>query len=228
MKINQKSFNPSYVGPRKDILNLVPGNVGKVLDVGCSVGALGGQIKKKFGAEVIGIELDEKMAKAARKKLDKVITGDLDEINLNDYLKPHYFDCLIFADVLEHLKDPWCVLKNSLKFLGDEGVVIASIPNIRHYTTLFNLLFQGNWPYRERGIHDRTHLRFFTLKNIRKLFQEANLEIVLLERSYRLIERPHRYNRFSRYLAFPLFKEFLAFSYLIVAKKQKKKLGRKK
>lgn len=228
MKINQKGFNPSYIGPREDVLSLIPNNVRKVLDVGCSIGALGEQIKKKFGAEVVGIEIDKQMARVAKKKLDKVIVGDLDKIDLDDYLKAGYFDCLIFADVLEHLKDPWYVLKKSLKFLTDGGVVIASIPNIRHYSTLINLLFWGYWPYRERGIHDKTHLRFFTLKNIRELFQDANLEIVRLERDYRIIERPHRYNRFSKYFAFPLIKEFLTFGYLIVARKQRKKMRRKK
>lgn len=219
MRDTQNRFNPSYIGPREDVLNLIPDNVRKVLDFGCSVGAPGEQIKKKHGAEVIGIEIDDKMAREAEKKLDRVIVGDLDEINLEDYFKPNYFDCLIFADVLEHLKDPWTVLKGSLRFLKDGGFVIVSIPNIRHYTTLINLLFRGYWPYRERGIHDKTHLRFFTLKNIKELLKEANLKIIRLERDYRIIERPHRFNKFSRYFAFPLFKEFLTFGYLILAKK---------
>jgi len=86
---------------------------------------------------------------------------------------PNYFDCIIFADILEHLKDPLVLLKNATSFLSDGGVIIASIPNIRHHTTIINLLFKGYWPYRERGIHDKTHLRFFTLKNIKEMIEDC-------------------------------------------------------
>lgn len=213
------NFNPSYVGSRDDILNLVPDNVRRVLDVGCSIGILGEQLKQRFGAEVVGVELDEQMAKIAKEKLDKVIIGNVEKINLADYLAPNYFDCIIFADILEHLENPWDVLKGATSFLNNEGAIITSIPNVRHYTTIINLLFRGYWPYRERGIHDRTHLRFFTLKNIREMFQNSGLKIVRIERNYRIIERPHRLNRFSKYFAFPPLKDFLTFQYLVVAKK---------
>ena len=218
--IKMFNFNPSYVGSRDDILNLVPDNVRKVLDVGCSVGALGEQIKQRNSVEVVGIELDEQMAKIAKEKLDKVIIGDIEKINSVDCLIPNYFDCIIFADILEHLKDPWKVLKNITSFLSDDGVIVASIPNIRHYTTIINLLFKGYWPYRERGIHDKTHLRFFTLKNIKEMIEGAGLKIVKVKRNYRIIERPHRLNRFSKYFAFPFLKDFLTFQYLIVCKKR--------
>ena len=168
---------------------------------------------------MVGIELNEKMAAIAAEKLDQVITGDIEKIDLNDYFYPSYFDCIIFADILEHLKDPWSVLRKSVKFLADEGIIVASIPNVRHYTTILSLAFGGYWPYRERGIHDRTHLRFFTLRNIKEMFQNAGVKIIRVERKYRIIERPHRYNRFSKYLAYPPFKDLLTFQYLIVAKK---------
>ena len=217
----KEDFNPSYIGSRVDIVNLVPAGAKKILDMGCSIGALGHQLKQKFRAEVVGIELDNQMAQIAKENLDKVIIGNIDELNLGDYLLPNYFDCIIFADILEHLKNPWDVLKSSTTFLNNEGIIVASIPNIRHYTTIINLLFKGYWPYRERGIHDKTHLRFFTLKNIKEMFQNAGLEIVRLERHYRIIERPHPYNRFSKYFVFPLVKEFFVFQYLIVSRKEK-------
>lgn len=220
MKYGRGGFSPSYVGLRADILSLIPDNVGRVLDFGCSIGRLGEELKHRFGAEVVGIELNEKMAKVAKEKLDKVIIGDIDKINLEDHLVPNYFDCVIFADILEHLTNPWGVLKNATTFLNNDGIVIASIPNVRHYTIVLNLLFRGYWPYRERGLYDETHLRFFTLRNIEELFQYANLRIIQLKRNYRIIERPHRHNRFSKYLTFPPFKEFLTFQYLTVAKKR--------
>jgi len=214
-----EDFNPSYIGPRDDIVKLIPDRVKKVLDVGCSIGVLGESIKRKNDAEVIGIEVDEKMANVAKEKLDRVIVGDVEKVNLTDYLSSNYFDCIIFADILEHLTDGWKVLTRSVNLLSGNGIIIASIPNIRHYSTIFSLLFRGVWPYRERGIHDRTHLRFFTLKNIREMFRGAGLEITRIERKYRIIEKPHRYNRFSKYIAHLFLKDLLTFQYLIVARK---------
>jgi len=223
MRIEKNNnFNISYIGERNDILNLLPNNVKRVLDIGCSIGTLGEKIKKRNHAEVVGIEINEQMGKIAKEKLDKVIIGDIENVNLSDYLVPNYFDCVIFADTLEHLKNPWGVLKNANKFLNNRGIVIASIPNVRHYTTIINLLFKGYWPYRERGIHDNNHLRFFTLKNIEELFQYAGLKIYKIIRKYRIIERPHFLNKCSKYLALPFIKDFITFQYLIIAKKNKK------
>lgn len=219
--MDSTNFNPSYVGRRDDILNLVSDNVRKVLDIGCSAGTLGEKIKQSKRAEVIGIGLNQQMAEIAKQKLDRVIVGDIEEISLEDYLSPNYFDCIIFADILEHLKDPWNISKNATRFLNNNGVIIASIPNVRHDTTIVNLLFRGYWPYRERGIHDKNYVRFFTLRNIKELFQNADLSIIQLERNYTIIERPHRFNRFSRYFALSFLKDFLTVQYRIVAKKSK-------
>lgn len=220
--IDDSIFNPSYIGIRNDILTLIPDNISNVLDIGCSTGASGEQIQRRNNnVKVVGIEFDEEMAKIAKEKLDKVIVENIENISLEDYFSPNYFDCIIFADILEHLKDPWEILKNSAKFLNDRGVVIASIPNVKHYSTIINLLLRGNWPYRNRGIHDKTHLRFFTLRNINELFQYANLNIERIERNYRIIEKPHRFNRFSKCFAFYPCREFITFQYLIVAQKFK-------
>ncbi len=101
--------------------------------------------------------------------------------------------------------------------LSADGVVVASLPNIRHFTTIRTLLFQGYWPYRDRGIHDRTHLRFFTLRNIRELFASSGLTIRKIDRNYRIIERPHRLNRLAPALALPVLRELVAFQYLVQA-----------
>lgn len=218
-ELDKSHFMPSYTGERYDIQRLIPDNVRKVLDIGCSTGALGESIKRRNAVEVIGIEMNKIMAEIARKKLDQVIIGDMEKIKLEKYFLDNYFDCIIFADILEHLKDPWSILKQSTRFLAKGGVIVASIPNARHYTTIISLTFKGYWPYRDRGIHDRTHIRFFTIKNIKEMFNDANLNIVTLERNYRIIESPNRYNKISKYLGFYPFRDFLAFQYLIVAMK---------
>jgi 2-polyprenyl-3-methyl-5-hydroxy-6-metoxy-1,4-benzoquinol methylase len=214
------SLNPSYVGPREDILGLVPRGVRRVLDVGCSVGVLGEAIRRRDGARVWGIEFDDEMRAIAGEKLDRVWGGDVESLDLEILREAEGYDCICFADLLEHLRDPWRVLRGMAGLLAPGGVVVASIPNIRHYSTLTSLALAGYWPYRDRGIHDRTHLRFFTLRNVRELFAEAGMEIEIVRRNYRLIEAPSRFNRFSKWFAFPPFREFLAFQYLVRARRR--------
>ncbi len=192
-------FNPSYIGQRDSILSLLPDTAHKVLDIGCSVGTLGEQIKKLRNSIVVGIESDEQMAAIAQKKLDSVVIGDVEKICLDDCLTKNYFDC----------------------------VILASIPNVRHYTTIMMLAFRGYWPYRDRGIHDRTQLKFFTLRNIDEMFTGVGMGIVRTERTYRIIETESEgvfkylsyLNRFSEYSSIPFLKNFLTFQYLIIAKK---------
>ena len=210
-------LNPSYIGLRNDILSLISHKVQNVLDVGCIVGRLAKELKQR-NVEITGIEINKEMAMIAKTHLDKVIIADIEEINLSAYFPLRYFDCIILADILEHLREPWIVLKNITEVLSKEGVVIASIPNIRHYTTIIELVIRGYWPYRERGIHDKTHLRFFTLRNIKEMFESSDLKIIKIKRNYRIIERPCPYNNLSKFLALPLIREFLTFQYLIVAK----------
>ena len=213
------SLNPSYVGPRADILDLVPRGVSRVLDVGCSIGVLGEAIRRRDGAWVGGVELDDEMRAIAGEKLDRVWGGDVESLDPEQLREGEGYDCICFADLLEHLRDPWRVLTGMAGLLAPGGVVVASIPNIRHHSTLTSLALTGYWPYRERGIHDRTHLRFFTLRNVRELFAEAGLEIEVVRRNYRLIEAPSRVNRISSWFAFPPFREFLAFQYLVRARR---------
>lgn len=217
--MNHVNFHPSYIGPRNDIIKYIPDKSNKILDIGCSIGTLGKQIKQKRDVEVIGVEIDKDMASVAQKCLDKVITADIETLSFDAYFPSMYFDCVILADVIEHLKDPWSLLKNVSCILSSNGLVIASIPNIRHYSTIINLVMKGHWPYRDRGIHDKTHLRFFTWKNIQELFSGSGLRISEVERKYRLLERPHRYNKYSKFFAFPFIKEFLTFQYIVIAKK---------
>ena len=96
------------IGIRNDILTLIPDNISNVLDIGCSTGASGEQIKRKNNnVKVVDIEFDEAMAKIAQEKLYKVIVKNIENISLEDYFSLNYFDCIIFSDILEHLKDPW-------------------------------------------------------------------------------------------------------------------------
>jgi 2-polyprenyl-3-methyl-5-hydroxy-6-metoxy-1,4-benzoquinol methylase len=210
----------AYTQTRDNVVALIPDGAQRVLDVGCSVGAVGERIKARAMTEVIGIEVDSKMAEAARTRLDRVIIGDVENIDLGDYLEPEDLDCILFLDVLEHLRDPWRTVRETVRYLRQGGLVIASVPNVRHYTTIYSLFVNGRWPYRDRGIHDWNHLRFFCLRNTREMLEEAGLTICSVKRNYRLVERPHRLNRFSKWLAVPIVREMLTFQHLVVSTKK--------
>lgn len=210
-------FNPSYVSERLDVQQLIPESARLILDVGCSTGSLGAAIKRRKASKVIGIEYSLEMADVASGQLDRVFVGDATQVLGSNELEAYKFDAILFADVLEHLVDPWSALRSATRFLSEGGVVIASIPNIRHIYTLGNLLFKGYWPYNDRGIHDRTHLRFFTKKNILELFEGAGLRVDSARATYRLIERPSSINRFAKWFAVPVMRDLLAFQYLVRA-----------
>ena len=211
-------FNPSYVTSRPDIVKLVPRRCRKILDVGCATGSVGRALKQsREDLRVQGIEINPDMANVAREHLDEVIEEDINSVLERRALGTTRFDCIILADVLEHLVDPWTTLRLLGEQLEPGGAVVASLPNVRHYTTLMSLFFLKRWPYRDRGIHDRTHLRFFAQRNVIDLFECAGLTITSMNRQYRVLEAPYRLNRYSRVLALPPLRDLLTFQYLVVA-----------
>ena len=164
---------------RKEMLDFVPKNVKNILEVGCSAGLFGALLKQHLGASVTGIELVSSAASEARTRLDKVIEGNIETDELD--LPSNYYDCLIFNDVLEHLIDPWTTLAKLSKTLKPEGYVVASLPNMRHYIVFKDLFLNMDWHYQDHGILDRTHLRFFTFKTGRELFEQCGFNVLRLE-----------------------------------------------
>jgi 2-polyprenyl-3-methyl-5-hydroxy-6-metoxy-1,4-benzoquinol methylase len=165
----------SYGGYRSEMLQYIPQYTKTILDVGCARGEFMALAKKKLGLIAWGIEINSEAAQIAQATLDKVISKDINDA-LNE-LPANYFDCIVFNDVLEHLIDPYTLLTQVKNFLTKDGVVIASIPNIRHAPTLYQLLIKGNWDYQEYGVLDKTHLRFFTKKSIKKMFESQGYSL---------------------------------------------------
>ena len=198
---------------RHDIVSLIPSGVQRVLDVGCGEGASGLEIKKIFSAEVVGIELFENAANIADTRLDRVILADVEALNPD--FEAGYFDCIVFADVLEHTKDPWSVLNKYKKHLSKDGCIIASIPNIRYIVPVLKILFD-KFEYEPSGVLDQTHLRFFTLHTMKKMFDECGLKIIKLSSN----KNNGWKMKLLSGLSFGLLKNFAVFQYLIVAKKK--------
>ena len=208
-------YNSTYYQfNREDMQHLIPENVKRILDVGCAGGKFGELLKNKNpGLEVTGIEIHPEAARQASKVLDRVITGNIEELMDID-ISDGYFDCIIYADVLEHLRNPWSVINAYRRFLRTGGYIVCSIPNVRFYKVIINLI-KGIWEYAEDGIMDRSHLRFFTLKSIRELIELNGFKIQTIERKITKRKTPRRLNRlFLNYL-----KDFLTVQYFIVASK---------
>lgn len=204
----------SLMSQRLEIVDLVPKNTARILDVGCSEGDFGSSVKKRFHCEVFGIEIDREKASKASSKLDKVIIGDVEQIDPK--LSSNSFDCIVFADVLEHLKEPAEVLKRYLNYLRPDGCLVISIPNIRHLTVISELLLRGEWRYRQSGIMDKGHLRFFTIKSFLRLLEESNIYPVRIKRVFSL-----KGSRIFNFFTLGIFKEFLTAQYLLLAKNKR-------
>ncbi len=167
-------FNPVYsTFMRNEIVAMmdpVSERTMRVLEVGCACGGILLKIKHTFKeVELYGIELNENAARSARLIAD-VTVGDIEQLQLN--YPAEFFDVIIMADVLEHMADPWKILKQLRNYLRSDGKVVASIPNVMHFSVIRDML-NGFWNYQDAGILDRTHLRFFTLHEIGKMFGEC-------------------------------------------------------
>lgn len=213
------AFKQAYTGPRGDLARVVPASCRSFLDVGCATGELGASLKRsRPGAYVVGIELDRAMAAKAAGKLDRVVVGDAGAV-LHE-LDGERFDCILCGDVLEHLVDPWGVLRGLAGLLEPGGHVVASIPNVGHLDTLVSVFLRRRWPYRERGIHDASHLRWFARRNVTDLFEQAGLDVVSLHRNLRIVERPHGLNRLARFVVLPGLRDLFTFQFVVLGTKQ--------
>ena len=171
------ALNQSYYrNVNSDLLDRIPLNAKTVVEVGCGSGALGGAYKlKNPSVRYLGIETIPGPAAQAREVLDDVICGDVEDpaCGFADLVD---VDCLVYGDVLEHLKDPWGCLARHVSLLAEDGVLLACIPNVQHWSVIAHLL-SGEWPLQDQGIFDRTHLRWFTKSSIENLIRDLDLSI---------------------------------------------------
>jgi SAM-dependent methyltransferase len=166
-----------------NLIKFIPQGTQRILEVGCADGTLGQLILAKgLAKEYVGIEIRPKEADIARQRLTTVHCADAEQLVLP--YPDGYFDCLIYGDSVEHLRDPAKLLTYHARLLKPNGFALCSIPNVRNLFVIDHLL-QGSWTYTDWGLLDRTHLRFFTLRELRKLFPQVGLEIEQVEYSLR-------------------------------------------
>lgn len=145
----------------------------RILDVGTASGYLG-KIWRARGHYVAGVEYDAAAAEKAREYYDAFQIADVET-----FAFPYRgeFDYIVFADVLEHLRDPAAVLRRCIPALKESGKIIISVPNIANWVIRLSLLL-GRFDYMEKGILDRTHLRFFTLRSLKRMMDDVSCDIL--------------------------------------------------
>lgn len=200
-----------YNWEKNRIAELISEGANKILDIGCASGRLGKKLRELNKAEeLIGIEIYQPAAEEASLYYNKIFQDDIESFEL-PFEK--YFDYVICGDILEHLRDPWKMVERIHGWLKPGGSLIASIPNIRYWQILTDLILFGKWEYVDAGILDNTHLRFFTRKSFNKLLQDANYDCYHEE----MVIHGNKKNIANK-ITIGLFKEFLGSQVIVMAK----------
>lgn len=207
-----------YTNIRKDLISIVEHKRDlKVLEVGAGFGETLFYLKQQgIAAEAIGLDIFEDIEKKDHyKNIDGFIFGNIEELELPQFNE--YFDVILLADVLEHLIEPGLVLEKLKQYLKPSGEILVSMPNIRHYSAFIKIFIKGNFDYKESGLFDYTHRRFFCRKNIRELL-ESNFKVKEEASSLKFYKGRSGAKIFNN-LTFGLFEEFLSVQYLYKAEK---------
>ncbi|HYC38151.1 MAG TPA: class I SAM-dependent methyltransferase [Usitatibacter sp.] len=179
LDIEEQSADHYHDYWNQPLLALVRDAPRHALELGCAGGMFGAKLKERFPqARVTGIEAGRAAAQLAAQRLDRVIVSRLEDIDFaREGFQPGELDLVIAADILEHLANPWQFLVRLRPFVNAGGRVLASIPNARNLNVILDLVLNGRFRYAERGLLDVTHLRFFALADMRRLFEETGYVI---------------------------------------------------
>ena len=160
-----------------EVLRLIPKTSKKIIEIGCSSGALAREFKRKHpDVHWIGVEIDPDYAELAKRYCDTTLVANLDEVEEEFYATYSDCDCWIFADVLAHFRDPWAVVKKIRSVIPENGCIVACIPNAQNWSLIARLAV-GDFRYQDIGLLDRTHLRWFTRQTIYELFETDGFRI---------------------------------------------------
>lgn len=190
----------------------------KVLEIGAAYGETLYYIKNSgIASEVVGVDLFKDEQHPERyKQLDNFIFGDIQSLNMEQYYD--YFDIILLPDVLEHIIEPLPVLEKVKQMIKQEGEIIISVPNIRHFSAFVKIFIKGNFEYQDSGIFDFTHMRFYCKSDLIRLVEKANYKVQLVEGSIKNYDK-NSITKIINRLTFGLFEEFFSIQYFVKVKK---------
>jgi hypothetical protein len=169
---------PVHFNYNPDLLRIIPDTSSKLIEIGCSSGALAHALKlKKPDINWIGVEIDFEYAELASRYCNEIYCSDIESWGESYFNQFKDRDCWIFGDVLEHLKDPWSVIGKIRAVIPEYGSIVACIPNASHWSLVVKFA-TGSIGYQDEGLLDRTHLRWFSRSTIRQLFEFNGFRIV--------------------------------------------------
>lgn len=192
----------SFMGENKDLI---------VLEVGAGTGATLAELKRSGVAkEIHAYDLVDVCEN--KEYFNSFSLGNIEE-KPNFPFEKKYFDAIILADVLEHLHDAQNAISTILPYLKNDGSIYISLPNFRYANALYKVLVKGSFEYMESGIFDKTHLRFFCKKDMKKLIESIpELKIDKIEANIKHIDSKRTtLNK----LTFGIFEEFLSLQFFL-------------
>jgi 2-polyprenyl-3-methyl-5-hydroxy-6-metoxy-1,4-benzoquinol methylase len=176
--MSQPALRQSFVygaNANEDVLRGLGKISGRLLDVGCGEGAWAPRLRAAGAETLVALDPSAAAVAIAGERYDRAVEGTIEEADL-DGLGGEAFDVIIAADVLEHLIDPWRALRTLRAWAAEEGVLAVSVPNLRFYRLVGNLLMRGEFEYERFGVRDWTHLRWFTRRSLARMLTASGWE----------------------------------------------------
>lgn len=168
---------PAYNSVNNDLLSFIPANCRHVVDVGCMHGDMAkAYLVNNTGTKYTGIDIDPEYARFAEKHCTNTIAGNIEELDTEVFDSLFPSDCWVFGDCLEHLRDPWKLLKRIRELIDNDGCLVACIPNAQNWSVQMRLAM-GHFFYENSGLFDRTHIRWFTRITMIDMFQSTGWKI---------------------------------------------------
>jgi 2-polyprenyl-3-methyl-5-hydroxy-6-metoxy-1,4-benzoquinol methylase len=203
---------------RLELINLIEAEQKglNILEVGAAYGETLYYLKNNGVASyAVGIDIfEDKSNKQNYKEIDRFIFGNIEELELSEF--HNHFDIILLPDVLEHLIEPKAVLDKLKKCLKQNGKIIVSMPNIRHYSAVYKIFIKGDFSYEESGIFDYTHMRFYCRKNIKALLESSGYKVLKQQSSINNYNGKSMSKIFNK-ITFRIFEEFFSYQYFFVA-----------
>ena len=211
VKLQETPWRGHWLLQREVLRHTRPGD--RIFEGGVSTGYLSRRFVEE-GRRVDGAEIDPRAARQAEKVCERVWVGDLEQLDVDELST---YDVFLFGDTLEHLADPVGLLRRLRPKLNPAGTLVVSLPNVANWTMRLRLLL-GRFDYTERGILDRTHLRFYTKRTARQMLEAAGFEVVRLQATVPVPLLTRASLSRLAYLAGNLWPSFFAYTFVITAR----------